>query len=157
MRPATRSARGPGLDRRLSGPAPLRPRAVIDRGVGPADEMDGAGESAGGAARAAAGADRLPRREPPSAQAPFELLRGQRGAGLGIREPIEGQAAAAGNVAAAEARPWLRSGTLEAALGAGINQLLAPGPEIAFDVGLGADHLRSEARREARRCWPGDL
>src|SRR5260370_18451489 len=76
--------------RRVAGQAPFRPRAIINSGLRPAEEVEAEGHRASSDARAAAGDDRLAALEPGRREQRGERLRGDPGARLAVRPLLLG-------------------------------------------------------------------
>src|SRR6266567_268003 len=114
-----------GFDRRVAGEAPFRPRPVIDRGAGMADQMERKGERAGRHPRAAAGHDRAIEADPGLLEQQRQLLGAAYLPGARVGDLVERHIAAAWDMAAPPAGPGLFDGAIEAAGGPGIDDLLA--------------------------------
>src|SRR6185437_4967635 len=112
-------------DRRVAREPPFGPGAVIDGGVGPAEEVEAEGQRAGGDAGATGRDDRLAALEPGRGEPRGKRLGGKQRAHLAIGQLVEGQVEAAGDVARAQTGPRLLGAALEAGAGARIDHLLA--------------------------------
>src|SRR5882757_3016179 len=98
-----------GDDGRVGAAAPLGPRAVIDRRLRRAGQVEPERHDAGADARAAARRHLLRRVEAGRRDARAELVGGQHRAGLGIEQLVVGQVEGARHVAGAQAGPGLRN------------------------------------------------
>src|SRR4051794_38775185 len=95
-----------------------------------AEQMGCEGNGAGGDPGAATRHDRPVEPDPGLIEQRSQLLGAPDAAGLRLGDKVERQVAAARNMTLAASRPGLRRGALEAAGGAGIDDLLAMHPEI---------------------------
>src|SRR6185437_12177886 len=133
-----------GRDRRVARQAPFGPGAVIDGGVGPAEEVEAEGQRAGGDARAAAGDNRPAALEAGRREARGKRLGGEQGPRRAVCQLVEGQVEAARDMARAQARPRLLGAALEAGAGARVDHLLARRRQIAEHLLLVAHQERVE-------------
>src|SRR5260221_7035641 len=128
--------------RGVAGQAPFRPRAIINSGLRPAEEVEAEGQRASSDARAAAGDDRLAALEPGRREQRGERLGGEQGARLAVGQLVIGQVEAAGDVARAQPGPWLLGATPETPARARVDDLLASRRQIVEDLPLVADGQR---------------
>ena len=137
-----------GLDRQVGIGAPFGPRAVVDRGVGPAEHGQRQRDDAGGDARSAGGDHRLARIDARPRR------RSARSSAAGFSVPSALSSVANGTLREPgmwpERRPWRGSATLPSKRrgGPGIDDLRGLAADQALHVGDVAHQLGMEARRE---------
>ncbi len=137
-----------GLDGRIGAAAPLGPGPVVHRGVFVAEQMQPQREHAGADARAARGDDGPVQVDPAVLEGGPELAGLEDFARLGIGQLGVGEADAARDVAAPQARPGLRLRGVEPPPRPGVQHLRGPGPQVVPHPVQRAHQLRPEAGAE---------